>query len=112
VKLLIEEQDIVEVMSIANDWYGIMLTQQQAKELIEKNSRLASELYDCESSLDTVGRSRVSEAVINYVMPDQKWQWPCYGDTPIYKKQFDVAFMSACSEKGVKLDLEAWKNES
>lgn len=119
-KLTIESADINEVQSIANDWYGVILTSPQAKELIK--GKLATELAACEGSLDTQGREVLSDAIVNHVMkgmpgpssPDKwqatTWHWPSFGSTQEYKDEFDAKFKESALLKGYKLSKGWDKN--
>lgn len=110
-KFVIEPKDIKEVKWIAKDYYGILLTDQQARELINSSASIRSELTT-NSLSDTAARTYIADAVIEKVMkgkpsnPDkyeEGWFWPLYGSTKAYTEEFKREFKKACHEKGIKL---------
>ena len=52
-KFTVENSDIQEVKRVLDEWCDTKLNDDQAKSLIENNSDLSSELFECEGNLDT-----------------------------------------------------------
>lgn len=112
-KLVIEKKDIEEVISIAKRYYGVIVAEEKAQELIKKNRDLAKELAD--GGLDTVGRSVLADAIVQDVLKNvlcevrdrhsgsKYWEWPMYGSTEEYKEAFDKAFKENAEVRGYKL---------
>lgn len=112
-KIKIEKSDIKEVISIAKDYYGIILAPAQALELIQKNTSLQEELI-MQGGLDTVGRETLSDCMVHHIMkgcppPENKdkwsigWHWPHGGSTEEYTNEFYKKFKETALVKGYKM---------
>jgi hypothetical protein len=115
-KFTIEEKDIKEVISIANDYYGVNFSLVKARELIRKSSKLSKELLH--GGLDTVGRSVLAHVIVQDVLENvpckvdggyngKHWEWPLFGSSQEYKDTFDREFVKNAPKKGYKL-LKCW----
>lgn len=108
-KLIIETQDIETVKRSANERRDVILTDEQAKKLIEDHGNLATELYTGEGYLDTVGEEMLSDAIVDLISPNLPpppkgrcgWDWPTYGDSKEYQAEFDAAFKQAVLATGL-----------
>lgn len=119
-KFTVEKKDIKEVISIAKDYYGVGVSEEKAKQLVQSNSNLAEELVH--GRLDTVGRSVLADAIVQDVFKNvtcktnsknacdptgNHWEWPLYGSSQEYKDTFDREFKANAPKRGYKL-LECW----
>lgn len=119
-KIIIEDKDLKEVQRIAHDYYAIVLTDEQAWFLIEKDTNLASELLG--GSLDTMGRELLAQNIIDWAMKDVppptskrlggfwqgEWSWPCNGDSDEFKNEFNLEFRKAATNLNLELIAEVW----
>ena len=93
------------------DYFGIILTELQAKELISWSDRLKIILFRCESQLDQADRDILLAILVKKVMknhPDiksktkstwiAKWVVPDSNSTEEYKLEFDKAFKKAAKK--------------
>jgi len=114
-KFTIEAQDVETVKEEAT-FYGVLLTDEQAKRLIEDYRDIASELWECDGGFDD--HERISAALIQEIMPEDqppavadkwggtRWHWPEYGSREEYKKEFYKVFQIYAKEKGFKLSKD------
>lgn len=85
-KIIIEDKDLKEVQRIAHDYYAIVLTDEQAKFLIEKDTNLGG-------------------------FWQGEWSWPCNGDSDEFKNEFDLEFRKAATNIGLELIAEVWDSK-
>lgn len=113
-KLTIEEQDIKDVKTVLSDYFGIIINDEQAKCLIEKNSDLAVEIYKY-GCFDTVIRSRIVNTLVKRITKgyEKTLHFLLNGDSDEYKAEFDEVFKEAAKRANIELDT-CWheKNEN
>lgn len=106
-KFIVEDRDIEEVQAVLCDFYGIILTDDQAEEILEDNPHVAVELMDT-GSFDTEGRYLLLDAVVDVVMGDlhkqgRTWHWPERGDKEEYTNAFLVLFKARAEAAKIQL---------
>ena len=105
-KLVVEDQDLETVQEIARDRYGVIISKEQAKNLIEENEGLAAALYEYSYPEEEF----VSAALVDWILENPPgWHWPVCGDTDEYKAGFFTEFEEAALAKGVGLS-ENWND--
>lgn len=115
-KFTVENSDIQEVKRVLDEWCDIKLNDDQAKSLIENNSDLSSELFECEGNLDTQARGVLFRVLVDWMLkeapsaknktmfgPLGSWRWPLNIDSSEYKAEFDEALKKAALTMGVVL---------
>ncbi len=118
-KLEVELKDIKEVKRIASDYFGVIVDDEKARNLIQDNKRLAGELVY--GGLDTCGRDVLADCIVEDVMKyvpckvkdeihGKSWSWPCFGSSQEYKEAFDKAFKENASTRGYKL-AKCWSEK-
>lgn len=113
-KFVLEQNDIKQVKDICSDYYGVELTNEQTKSLIEGSSAIRQELMD-NAIYDTVAREKVSDQLVKMLMKDEErpinrdtwgdksWHWPFGGSTDEYTEEFKLKFKLTCAKKNIKL---------
>jgi hypothetical protein len=106
------------VVATAKKYFGVLLTDDQAKTVIKADETLMQELRSVSEvgSLDTYTRDYLIMALIEVVLPGSPtiqdsmvfrpmkyWHWPCNGSNPEYAAAFYAAFRMAATKKGFKL---------
>lgn len=104
-KLNIEQKDINLIIKATRKDFGIVLTEKQAKKLIESDTALIKTLIEGIYCIETL-----AVAVTNFVMGETTYSWPIYGDTKKYKKEFDAKLMECVKRKKIKLDMDYWES--
>jgi hypothetical protein len=103
-QIIIEDADIATVKE-SGKRYGVALTDDQAKSLIESNNEIVAELLGGCIDDDSI----IASALVDLVMKDvrkkdrYRWVWPDYGSEKSYKEEFYSNFKKAAMEKGFTL---------
>lgn len=93
-------RELVEAMS---EWYGILLTEEQAEAIAEAEPRFVSEAD--EMGVDTCIREWFVDLVGRHV--GMKARWPLGLDGKDYAIAYFETFKEKCAQAGVKL-REGW----
>lgn len=111
-KVIVEDRDVLEVRNTLADSYDILLTFQQAKDLINDNSSIIVNFIECYDYLDTVARENLAHCMIKKVMRhcEKQWRWPTYGDDESYKTEFYKTFKEAAQKEYITLG-QTWEKK-
>jgi hypothetical protein len=117
-KIIVEDSDVKEVKNLLFEYYGVILNDKQAKNLIKTDKELASELYECDSELDTYGRELLAQVLVEWAMDGMpppkntdtnKWTWPINADSDEYQQEFYKTFKQVAKYKKISL-VDNWGN--
>jgi len=116
--LRVTQARLDSVINTANRYFGVLLNEDQARQVIAADDTLRDELRGVREAalLDTYTRDYLIMAVIEVVLPGppavqdsmifrpmEYWHWPCNGSDDQYAATFYTAFKRAAKEKGFKL---------
>lgn len=105
-KVIIEQEDIEGIKTVACDYYGVILNDFQVRNLLD-NDGLKAEIFEF-GVFDTCVREFIADAIVEFVLEDvpceiHEWHWPTYGDSEEYKENFDKLFKENAKKKGYEL---------
>jgi len=104
---LIIPEDVLEECKIAlNDWFGIAITDEQLRTMLEKDSMLAADLAE-NQDVDTVVRENLAESVLNNILGITR-SWPMGRSSVEYKKSFYTELFQKAEEHNLELN---WSEE-
>ncbi len=81
--------------------YGMELTMEQVKAILDENPQIKRDIYDC--GVDTVVREEMADAVARYAGLPDLYHWPLNCDETDYKAMFYKEFSEKAAAKGIKL---------
>lgn len=96
----IYDTDINEMID-AMSGYGLDLTKEQAEDILASDISLAAEISEF-GAMDTLVREQTIKSIIHKLGIQN--DWPMYGNSEEYKKDFYDKFGQACVSNGYKCE--------
>lgn len=100
ISFTVTDDALKDAVSVAEDWYGLRLTPDQMGEMLKTQPLAAFEVMD---GLDTLGRERLIDAIVEYVGMPAGSAWPINMDGPAKRAAFYPTFAEKCKAKGYEV---------
>lgn len=114
----IRKKIILNAQQAILDYYNLVVSEAQAKQVLEAEPTLIEEL-DGEAFLDTAPREDLGGAIITVIMPEKPtvrdaliqrkleyWHFPCNASSSKYTKAFFKRFAQAAEEHKMEIRLD------
>lgn len=91
---------LADAVAVCEDWYGLRLTSEQLADVLKASPLAALEVAD---GLDTLGRERLIDAIVEHVGMPEGSSWPINADDESVSAAFYSLFALRCEERGYQL---------